>query len=454
MAYKQFTPDVLSSADVNTYLMKQSVVTFADATTRTNTLGTSIPEGMVTYLADSNTFWYYDGSAWVNLGNVMRFASAAARTSALPSPVEGMVSYLQDTDELQVYNGASWLTVVVTSDDEGFTTTGNITANTSGADGGLTQRTWTGGVNYQSIATTNMTGNEYVLITDGTDTILGSGNGGFTRIRNDANNNAQELYITNSYAAFNGTVAIGPPGNVGSNTSSQLHVRADNPGGKGGEISIVNYSNTANTHAALNFGVDASSYGSDTGNAQVRATNVNGTNMATELGFYTWNGSGWGRRMRVTADTNPVLRVNSAAGIGGGRETAVGTTNIHNTLYRGSIGSSSSLNTWVTLQSCTVNASANHNTLYFVMFYGFSCFISAAGGVQSRVLVQPAAGGSYVLGPFNHFSNEAFSHKTFTGGGESYGDNQYANIYLQFYGSGVTAYTDANDYSWMTVMTP
>lgn len=39
---------------------------------------------------------------------VMVFADAAARTTALPSPSEGMVTYLQDVDLIQVWTGAEW----------------------------------------------------------------------------------------------------------------------------------------------------------------------------------------------------------------------------------------------------------------------------------------------------------------------------------------------------------
>jgi hypothetical protein len=39
---------------------------------------------------------------------VMSFAGTAARGSAIPSPVEGMMSYLEDTDDIQVYNGSAY----------------------------------------------------------------------------------------------------------------------------------------------------------------------------------------------------------------------------------------------------------------------------------------------------------------------------------------------------------
>lgn len=54
MAYKNFVPDVLSSSEVQTYLMNQSVMVFANSAARAAAL-TAPTEGMVTYLQDTNT---------------------------------------------------------------------------------------------------------------------------------------------------------------------------------------------------------------------------------------------------------------------------------------------------------------------------------------------------------------------------------------------------------------
>lgn len=42
---------------------------------------------------------------------VMRFATASARSTALPTPSEGMVSYLDSTNVVEVYDGSSWNTI-------------------------------------------------------------------------------------------------------------------------------------------------------------------------------------------------------------------------------------------------------------------------------------------------------------------------------------------------------
>jgi hypothetical protein len=64
MPRKIFIPgEVLAAADVNTFLMDQSVMAFADSAARASAIGTAT-EGMLTYLADSNSFEYWSGTAY------------------------------------------------------------------------------------------------------------------------------------------------------------------------------------------------------------------------------------------------------------------------------------------------------------------------------------------------------------------------------------------------------
>lgn len=58
--------DVLTAAQVNTYLQEQAVMVFADASARTTALPTP-SEGMVTYLTDTDQLEKYTGAAWVNI---------------------------------------------------------------------------------------------------------------------------------------------------------------------------------------------------------------------------------------------------------------------------------------------------------------------------------------------------------------------------------------------------
>jgi len=67
MAYKLFsTGEVLTAANVNNYLMKQTVMVFADAATRTTALSGVLAEGMISYRSDAKVLEIYNGSAWVD----------------------------------------------------------------------------------------------------------------------------------------------------------------------------------------------------------------------------------------------------------------------------------------------------------------------------------------------------------------------------------------------------
>jgi hypothetical protein len=66
--YKLFnTGDVLTAAQVNTYLQEQVVMVFADATARTTALSGVLAEGMVSYLKSTKVVEIYNGTAWASL---------------------------------------------------------------------------------------------------------------------------------------------------------------------------------------------------------------------------------------------------------------------------------------------------------------------------------------------------------------------------------------------------
>ena len=67
--YKLFnTGDVLTAAQVNTYLNEQTVMVFASSAARTSALSGVLAEGMVSYLQDSNAVQVYNGTSWVAVG--------------------------------------------------------------------------------------------------------------------------------------------------------------------------------------------------------------------------------------------------------------------------------------------------------------------------------------------------------------------------------------------------
>ncbi|CAB4154305.1 hypothetical protein UFOVP631_44 [uncultured Caudovirales phage] len=67
MPRKVFTAgEVLAASDVNSFLMNQMVMTFAGSAARSSAIP-SPTEGMLTYLADSDSFQFYNGTSFVPL---------------------------------------------------------------------------------------------------------------------------------------------------------------------------------------------------------------------------------------------------------------------------------------------------------------------------------------------------------------------------------------------------
>jgi hypothetical protein len=143
LGFKTFnTGDVLSAADTNGYLM-QGVLVFADATARTAAI-TSPEEGQVSFLKDTNSTEYYDGSAWVAIGG-----------GSSPLTTKGDL-YTYSTTDARLAVGANGTTLVADSAEatglkwatpaggkvlqvvQGITSTSTIVASTSMTDTTLT----------------------------------------------------------------------------------------------------------------------------------------------------------------------------------------------------------------------------------------------------------------------------------------------------------------------------
>ena len=95
--YKLFnTGDVLTAAQVNTYLQEQSVMVFANAASRTSALTSVLAEGMVSYLQDTNAIEVYDGSAWVSIGSTGDITGVTAGTGISGGGTSGTVTITND----------------------------------------------------------------------------------------------------------------------------------------------------------------------------------------------------------------------------------------------------------------------------------------------------------------------------------------------------------------------
>jgi hypothetical protein len=90
----------LDASDVNTYLMDQSVMTFAGTAARGSAIATPV-EGMVSYLEDINAISIYDGADWKTslspAGGILQVVSTTktdifSMTSATPAEITGLTA--------------------------------------------------------------------------------------------------------------------------------------------------------------------------------------------------------------------------------------------------------------------------------------------------------------------------------------------------------------------------
>ena len=77
-----------------------------------------------------------------------------------------------------------------------------------GGDGGYKLGAWASGGGFAALTTNGMAGNEYALISDGTNVFVGSGTDGTTFIRGAANAGGHELQIQSATAQFSGDLYV------------------------------------------------------------------------------------------------------------------------------------------------------------------------------------------------------------------------------------------------------
>jgi hypothetical protein len=96
--FKTFnTGDVLTAADVNTYLQQQVTMVFASAAARTTALSGVLAEGMMSYLQDTNSVEVYNGSSWVNVGNAGDITEVQAGTGISVASGTGPIPVVTNT---------------------------------------------------------------------------------------------------------------------------------------------------------------------------------------------------------------------------------------------------------------------------------------------------------------------------------------------------------------------
>jgi len=213
--YKLFnTGDVLTAAQVNTYLQEQTVMVFASSTARTTALSGVLAEGMMSYLQDTNSVEFYNGTSWVALASG-DLTEIVAGTGITVTSGTGPIPTVALTTPVSVANGGTGISSFGTGIATFLETPSS--ANLAAA---LTDETGTGAAVFASSPTlvtpdlgtpsaatlTNATG---LPITAGTTGTLGETRGG----------TAQTTFTTGDllYASGTNTLAkraIGSTGDV------------------------------------------------------------------------------------------------------------------------------------------------------------------------------------------------------------------------------------------------
>jgi hypothetical protein len=131
--------DILAADDVNSYLMDQSLMVFADSSTRLSEIPSPV-EGMVTYLTGSNVLEVWTGSSWVGSNSVGGSVagsqvSGSITTATLPgSQVTGSITTatINASGVINTLTASTAITYTFQSTDQGqvlrFTAAGTVTA--------------------------------------------------------------------------------------------------------------------------------------------------------------------------------------------------------------------------------------------------------------------------------------------------------------------------------------
>ena len=131
MPFKDFVAgDVLTAADVDNFLMRQTIMTFADSAARDTALSGVLAEGMFCYLNDTNAFQLYNGVAWADVSSPGDITAVTAGTALTGGGSTGDVTLNVD---LAAVHTADFITDATTARTLTSTDAGKTILFTSGS---------------------------------------------------------------------------------------------------------------------------------------------------------------------------------------------------------------------------------------------------------------------------------------------------------------------------------
>ena len=141
--------------------------------------------------------------------------------------------------------------LVTTSGNQTIAGTKTFSSNTvfPGADGGTEIGVWAQSSSYGFIGTAGMTGLEYSMIFDGTNTFVGAGTGGALKLRGPANDSSPSIVIDGS------SVTVDDGSTVGTGTIRAKYNSSDNSAGITTTVGVKNASQSQNLTLTIKDGV-------------------------------------------------------------------------------------------------------------------------------------------------------------------------------------------------------
>ena len=198
--------------------------------------------------------------------------------------------------------------LVTTSGNQTIAGTKTFSSNTvfPGADGGTEIGVWAQSSSYGFIGTAGMTGLEYSMIFDGTNTFVGAGTGGALKLRGPANDSSPSIVIDGS------SVTVDDGVTVGTGTIRAKYKSSDNTAGLTSTIAVRNGNNSASLTFTIKDGLITSIASSDRRlktNITLIGTSDSGINIYTFEYKHKFSLAGVGLFQGVMSDEVPAHAV-------------------------------------------------------------------------------------------------------------------------------------------------